>query len=252
MRWLDRIYQATIVALALLAVWLVFQPDEVWVYWASVAIWFIFTTDYVVRLGIAPDRRTFLRENIPDLLAILPFDLLSGVEAFEAARALRLARLVRVLRAGVLLWRATWTMREILRTNGLGYVLLAAGGVILFGGLAIHAVEPRIETLGDGIWWSLVTTTTVGYGDIAPSTIPGRIVAGMLMVFGISTFGLVTGAITPFFVRERRSHNPHVGPIVSQLERWDDLTDEERRQVIVVLQALADGDPGAMARSSDG
>jgi hypothetical protein len=42
-----------------------------------------------------------------------------------------------------------------------------------------------------------------------------------------------------------------VAPIVSQLERWDDLTDEERRQVIVVLQALADGDPGAMARSSD-
>ena len=60
----------------------------------------------------------------------------------------------------------------------------------------------RVASFGDALWWSLATVTTVGYGDIAPVTLIGRIVGGITMVVGISTFALVTAKLAEFLVRE--------------------------------------------------
>lgn len=57
------------------------------------------------------------------------------------------------------------------------------------GGIAIWVLEPGIDTLGDGIWWSIVTTTTVGYGDISLASPLERVVAVLLMIAGIGTVG---------------------------------------------------------------
>jgi voltage-gated potassium channel len=228
-------------ALALAAVWLVTLPDDApGVYQASLAIWAVFLIDYLVRLALAPDRRRFARQNIPDLIAILPFDLISGEDAFGLGRAFRLARFVRLLRAGTVLWRVSDNVRGVLYTNALGHVLLFMASVIILGGIAIMAVEPEIDTLGHGIWWSLVTATTVGYGDIAPKTMLGRIVAAVLMILGITAFGMVTATMATYFMRRPGSVNPHVQHIVAQLVRWDELSPEERRRLSAMLQALAD------------
>jgi len=57
-----------------------------------------------------------------------------------------------------------------------------------------------MENFGDALWWSLVTTTTVGYGDISPESTGGRILAGILMLVGIGFLGMVTGSMATFFV----------------------------------------------------
>lgn len=248
------LYQALMAALALAVVWLVTQPEDVpWVRFANLTVWFLFSADYLIRLALARDRWRFVRRNIPDLIASLPVDLIApGDDAFELLRLFRLARFVRLVRAGAVLWRVSANVRGVLEANGLGYVLLFLGTVIVLGGIAIAAIEPEIDSLPDGIWWSLVTATTVGYGDIAPKTPLGRLVAAVLMVLGISTFGMVTSAMTTFFLRRQRSADPHVTHVIAQLERWDDLSPAERRRLAAILGTLADEEGGMVTGSSSG
>ena len=101
---------------------------------------------------------------------------------------------------------------------------------------------PEIATVPDGVWWALVTAATVGYGDIAPKTGAGRIVAAVLMVLGITTFGMVTAALTTHFSHRKGAGNPHVEGIIVALERWDNLR-AERRQLGTLLTSLADNQP---------
>lgn len=233
-------YQGTIVVLALVAVWLITLPDElVWVEPANLAIWLIFVADYGVRLARAPARGRFVRGNVFDLVAILPLDLILRDDAFGAGRLFRLARLLRFIRAGSMLWRLTRNTQGVLKTNGLVYVLAFTTALVGLGGVAIWVLEPEIETLADGLWWSLVTATTVGYGDISPKTPLGRLVAGVLMVVGISSFGMLTAAMATFFLRRQRPANPHIEVIVTELERWEELSPGERRRVASTLQSLS-------------
>ncbi|MDX1934971.1 MAG: NAD-binding protein [Capsulimonadales bacterium] len=75
--------------------------------------------------------------------------------------------------------------------------LLSAAGFYHFE----HGRNETVQTYGDSLWWALVTMTTIGYGDIFPKTIGGRIVAVFLMFVGIGTLGVSTAAIAAYFVR---------------------------------------------------
>ena len=196
------LYEATMVLLALVVVWLLTVPDKGWARAANLTIWAIFVIDYGVRLVVAGDRRHFVRSNIPDLITILPLDFL------RVARLARLARLTRLLRAGTVLWRVTKDVRGVLGTNGLGYVVLATAALVVGGGLAAWVVEERLGSFGDGLWWALVTATTVGYGDISPVTPQGRAVATVLMLVGIGTLGMITGSIATYFLGQTESSRP--------------------------------------------
>ncbi len=245
-RWLSVCYEIAMAALAIVVVFLTFTPETPAIRNWNIAIWGVFVADYVARLALAKDRRRFVRENVVDLVTILPVDFLPlGPATSEArlVRALRLLRLLRLLRAGAVLWRVTAHMRGILKTNGLGYVLLVNVGVVLLGSVAIRHAEPlRFHSFVDGLWWSLVTATTVGYGDIAPRELEGRLVAAVLMIVGIGTISMITGSIATYFLGHGRSSaNPHVRHVQSQLARWDEMSAEERRQSWQMLRTLAEG-----------
>jgi voltage-gated potassium channel len=228
-------YEAFMAALALVVVWLLTVPDQGAARVVNLGIWVVFVIDYMVRLVLADDRRRFVRSNIPDLIAILPLDFL------RVARLARLARLTRLLRAGTVLWRITKDVRGVLGTNGLGYVLLATVGLVIGGGFAAWAVEEQLETFGDGLWWALVTATTVGYGDISPASPQGRAVAAVLMLVGIGTLGMITGSIATYFLGHHQVQpaNPQVEWLREQLVGWDDLEASERRRLAAMLTGLA-------------
>lgn len=247
MRWLHPLYHGTMAGLALAVLWLVTQPEEPWVRQANQGIWALFLVDYLLRLLFASGRRLFLRRNVPDLIAVLPLDYLLeyllAENLFGIGRLVRLARFVRLVwlaRAFLVLWRLSHNTRAILRTNGLGHVLMITAGTILIGGLGLWLVEPEIGSVGDGVWWSLVTTTTVGYGDISPSTTAGRVVAGILMIVGIGTISLITSSVTTYFLGRQKPSNRHVVHLITELERWDELSPEERRQLAGLLKSLTD------------
>ena len=127
-------------------------------------IWLWFALDYTLRLLTSNDRERYVRTHRLELLAALPLDFL------------RPLRLLRVLRPLVMLARATKGLRDVLGLTGFALIGSIGVCVVLVGGALLTWVEPETApTIADGLWRSIVTTTTVGYGDISPSTAGGRL-----------------------------------------------------------------------------
>lgn len=84
-------------------------------------------------------------------------------------------------------------------------------GILIFGVIERLVDPDSFETVWDGMWWATQTVTTVGYGDIVPDSGPGRVIASVLMIGGLSFFAVITGIITSGFVAraqaEARSHD---------------------------------------------
>ncbi len=129
-------------------------------------------------------------------------------------------------------------MKGILKTNGLIYVMLATVLIVFLGALGVMIVEPEIGPFGDSLWWSIVTTTTVGYGDISPKSIGGRTIASFLMLVGIGFLGMITGSIATYFVSKHSKTEPlkaksiadeQIEYIKGKLDCIGDLNQEEIR-----------------------
>lgn len=152
-------------------------------------VWMAFIADYVVRLALAPNRgRWFLRHLLDLAVVVLP-----------VLRPLRLLRLVALL--GVLQRGAGTALRGRITAYTAGGVSL----LILLSSLAVLDAErgapgTPITTFGEAVWWSLVTITTIGYGDLAPVTAVGRCAAVLLMVGGVALAGVVTATLASWIV----------------------------------------------------
>lgn len=205
----------------------------------DIAILLLFTLDYAVRFFISDDRRKFFKDNIFDLIAIIPFNsLFSAFRVFRLFRLLKLtklAKLTRLVRAAAFFGVIKKKINGILQTNGFLYVLYANAIMILISSVVIMLAEKM--SFADSLWWSIVTCTTVGYGDFSPSTTIGRITAVVLMMFGIGLIGMLTGAITTFFTQHGKKETN-----VSELhELVDSLDDNEKQKVIEIIKIIKGG-----------
>ena len=134
----------------------------------------------------------FLIENWYEFPSMLPLILFSTLEhEFVIGMVVRSIRLIGMFRI-IHLFSKTITIFE---GNRLMYVMVFALTVVFLGALAEYLVESsvqgtKINTFGDALWWSIVTVTTVGYGDIYPVTTEGKVIASIIMVVGIMILGL--------------------------------------------------------------
>ena len=100
-------------------------------------------------------------------------------------------------------------------------------------------LDPGITTLADGFWFGFILVTTIGFGDFTVTTLPARIVAGILGLYGDLVITFLTGAITSWFFEKFQAFRGHsVGAFVTQLEHMDELSDEELQQVADKAKAL--------------
>ena len=98
-------------------------------------------------------------------------------------------------------------VRSVFRRGHLGRFLVAASVLVLNGAVIVylferHAPKSNIHTLGESLWWSVVTVTTVGYGDYTPVTVAGRVTACFVMGIGLLTLAVVTAQVASSFVTQ--------------------------------------------------
>ncbi len=110
-------------------------------------------------------------------------------------------------------------LETLFNSRRLRTILAALIFFILLFGYLFYVSEPGVKSLGDGIWWALVTITTVGYGDITPVTTLGRVVASSLMLLGLGLIATITAIVSAKFIQNFVDH--HTNDDV--LEKLDEM-----------------------------
>lgn len=165
----------------------------------------LFTIEYVARLWTADNKVRYARSffGIVDLMAILPVYLslfLPGAQSLLVIRSLRLLRVFRVFKMARWLSEANYLVRAIKSSSRKIVVFLVV--VILINVIVgstmylIEGPENGFDSMFRGLYWSIVTMSTVGFGDIAPSTPPGQVLAAILMITGYSVIAVPTGIVS--------------------------------------------------------
>ncbi len=192
--------------------------------WGGWAIWTAFVIEYLWLLYLAPDRREMVRTHKLDLVIVLvPF-----------LRPLRFLRVVRLATAATGMGRAIAALRRIGGRPGFQPFFATVAGVVVIGAalaLAFEHEQPgsSIQDFGDALWWSVVTCTTVGYGDHFPVTGGGRAVAVTLMIVGIAGLSVLTASIAALFVdQDDEAHEPDLATLTAQLDRIEAMLNAQR------------------------
>lgn len=204
-------------------------------------IWVIFCGDYSVRLIRSESKKKFILNNKLDLISIIPFNSLFKVlRVAKITRVAKLVKLTKMFKATIFLSKFKVKADKFIKTNNLNYVLYITASVIILGAIAISFLEDM--KLGDALWWSFVTSTTVGYGDLSPVTTMGRVVAAILMLVGIGFIGMLTGTIATFFLNKDDkviTYEKHIiNDVKSKLDTFEYLTRQDLKDIYVVLDSL--------------
>jgi voltage-gated potassium channel len=190
------------------------QPWNTIAFGLNWTIWSAFVAEIVIMLRVVPNRGRWLREHPLELaIVILTPPFLPA--SLQAARVFRLLRIVRLLRLAKL-------TRRLFSTEGIRDASVLAVMTILGGGAAFAALEnghhAQPVSSWDGVWWAISTVTTVGYGDLAPSTDGGRVIAMVVMFVGIGFIAILTAAAAGRFMREHRAETNALEAVEHRLD----------------------------------
>jgi voltage-gated potassium channel len=181
------------------------------VIWAVVAAVVLVELFFAIRL-----RRGVVRALL--WLALVALSTPWAPPLFEAMLAARTARAIKLRQEF-----ADQLGRQLFSGRGLRFVTaVSALGLLALGWLFSAVETDQHLTVGDGVWFALVTSATVGYGDIVPSNTAGRIIAAALMVLGLFVVGLLTGAVAERFTRNKQADEDVVNrldELAARLER---------------------------------
>lgn len=161
----------------------------------------VFFLDFCIQFYNAENKLKFMKWGWVDLIASIPM-----VDFLRLGRLVRLVRILRIIKAfksvkafmdSFFLNKAKGTMDSALI---IAFMMIIISSIII---LQVEtAPESNISTAGDALWWAFVTITTVGYGDLYPVTLEGRLVAVILMTTGVGLFGIFTAFVASWFVKD--------------------------------------------------
>lgn len=237
----------SILSIVNLVLWFVFYDnDQIQTVLTTMTALFtvVFLVDFLYRFFTAPSRSFYFWRDFgwADLLSSLPATQLNILRVFRLHRVVRLFR-----RVGIR--RIVHTIVHDRANSALMLLLLAGVLVMQFGSLAVLYYEyaapgANITTAADALWYTLVTISTVGYGDQYPVTTAGRIVGTCVIVIGVGIFGTFTGYLANFFLSPRRKQTADAtaaaaAPVSAAQVGADASHDEQLRALLAQTEASA-------------
>jgi len=165
----------------------------------------LFTSEYLLRIIIVKKPSKYIKSffGIIDLVSILPSIVgffFVGAQSFMIVRAFRLLRIFRIFKLTKYLGEASQLSKALIASRN--KITIFIGTIVIIVtvlGALMYIIEPDesgFTNIPKGIYWAVVTLTTVGYGDIAPITPIGQIIASFIMVLGYGIIAVPTGIVT--------------------------------------------------------
>jgi voltage-gated potassium channel len=177
--------------------------------------WFftiLFTIEYILRIYSHPHPLKYIFSflGIIDLLAIVPTYLsffLMGGQYLVTLRVFRLLRVFRIFKLTGFIENANVLMDALVASSKKIIIfIMVVLSIVLISGTLLYVIEGEergFSSIPQSIYWSIVTVTTVGYGDITPQTAAGKFIASIIMILGYGIIAVPTGIVSAEFVRGR-------------------------------------------------
>lgn len=164
-------------------------------------IWFVFISETTTLVNLVDTKWLYIKRNWMNLVIIvlgIPF-------IWESTPLLGILRGLQLLLMARLLFPWWNTTVRFLSRNRLGATLTTAFVTTTLAGALMAIVDNGVKTPWDGIWWAWQTVTTVGYGDVIPTSVTGKILAIFMMIMGIALISLLTANFSAYFVSKGAS-----------------------------------------------
>lgn len=193
-----------------------------WLIALDMLIWISFTIEYFYKLIKAENKKEYILTNKLDFLSVIPVPIIA---LFTNSSILYVLRLVRLL---AFFDQIIDSFKAFAKHKGVSYAIYVLVMVVTMSSFGIYAVEKgtTVNTIGDAFWWAIVTVSTTGFGDIAPKTPIGRMIATVLMFTGIAVFGVVMSTIGSMLTEKKEN--------ISESQETIDLTGLTDEQKISV------------------
>ena len=151
--------------------------------------------DFLKGYYSSSNRLVYIKENWLELLAFIPFDLiLSPFLGFDLIVVFKVIRIMLLLL--ILFHMAGGFLKDTRLDEIIGLVTV----IIIGSTVGLYLVDPSMNNLFENLWFVVVSITTVGYGDITPTTTYGKVFSLVLLIIGVFVFSAITGAISSYFM----------------------------------------------------
>lgn len=204
-----------------------YTPEmEEFTYWADLFICTVFLFDFFRGLFKAEDKWLFIRYHWIDFISSIPM-----VGVLRIGRLVKVFRILRVIRSAKYMYRFFSSKDSF---SSLKNLIILSIVIILLFTMSIyhseHLINPEIQTVGDALWWTTITTISVGFlQDVSPVSIEGKVMSVALLLLGMVIFSTLIGSITDYFI-EDEDINANVQEVNSKVDkltkRIEELTEK--------------------------
>ena len=176
----------------------------------------------------AEDKKEYVKENWVELIASIPFDVI-----FSPFMYLRYLRLIRIIRILFLVKEYFDIIGRFLKDTRLDEILAVVILIVVGSTLSLYMVDPGMNNIFDNLWFVIVSITTVGYGDITPNSVSGKIISLILLIIGVFVFSAITGAISTYFMDNLlKEGSYHIIEIKEKIDAQDAKIDDLNSQLV--------------------
>ena len=212
---------------------------KAFLWWEQFAVILLFTIEYAIRLFAAPNKAKYIFSffGLIDLMSILPFYVQMGVD-LRGLRAIRLVHIFQILKLGRYSRAIQRFHRAFLLSKEQIALFFSITGILLFiAAVGIYYFErdaqpEKFVSVFHSLWWSVITLTTVGYGDIYPVTIGGRLFTVVVLMVGIGIVAVPAAIVTSALSQAQNLEREESEATAKSLDDRADMRDFCRKYVL--------------------